>query len=379
MENKEPIRILIINGKMICGGVESFIMNLYRRIDRSKIQFDFLVHYKERFFYDDEIEKLGGKIYRLSFRNDNRFFKYKKDLKLFFKEHKEYKIVWGQMDGLMSVYLKQAKKYGNNVITIAHSHIAGAEKSLKGLIKRFFKKGVGKVADYRFACSTEAGKYLYGKKDFKIFPNAIDTKKFDFSQEKREKIRKEFSLPSNAFVIGHVGRFNEQKNHEFLIKIFNEVVKKDERAVLMLCGDGELKEKISMQVNALNLQDRVIFVGNVNNVNEFYSAFDVFVMPSLYEGLPVSGIEAQTSGLKCLFSDTITKETQLVVENVYFKSIKASPSEWAEKIISISVYKRESKRLEVAKTGYDVYDEISKLENFFWSLANENETQTNNK
>ena len=379
METKEPIRILIINGKMICGGVESFIMNIYRLIDRSKIQFDFLVHYKERFFYDDEIEKLGGKIYRLSLRNDNRFFKYKKDLKNFFKTHEEYKIVWGQMDGLMSVYLKQAKKYGNDVITIGHSHIAGAEKNLKGLIKRFLKKGVGKVADYRFACSTEAGKYLYGKKDFTIFPNAIDTKKFDFSQEKREKIRKEFSLPSNAFVIGHVGRFNEQKNHEYLIKIFSEVVKKDERAVLMLCGYGELKEKISMQVNALNLQDRVIFVGNVNNVNEFYSAFDVFVMPSLYEGLPVSGIEAQTSGLKCLFSDTITRETQLVAEHVFFKSIKENPSEWAEKIISLSDYKRESKRLEVAQTGYDVYDEISKLEKFFRSLANEIKTQTNNK
>ena len=183
----EPVRVLIVDGKLICGGVESFIMNIYRHIDRTKVQFDFLVHYKERFFYDEEVERLGGKIYRLSFRNDNNYFKYKKDLKDFFNTHKEYKTVWGHMDGLASIYLKVAKKCGVKT-TIAHSHITSAEKSFKGFIKRLLKGKVWKYADYRFACSTEAGKYLYGNKEFQLIPNAIETERFQYDQEVRIKI-----------------------------------------------------------------------------------------------------------------------------------------------------------------------------------------------
>lgn len=369
METKEPIRILIINGKMICGGVESFIMNIYRLIDRSKIQFDFLVHYKERFFYDDEIEKLGGKIYRLSLRNDNRFFKYKKDLKNFFKTHEEYKIVWGQMDGLMSVYLKQAKKYGNDVITIGHSHIAGAEKNLKGLIKRFLKKGVGKVADYRFACSTEAGKYLYGKKDFTLIPNAIETSKFAFNQEKRDEIRKKYGW-EDKFVVGHIGRFNKQKNHRFLIEIFEEFVKTNPNGALCLCGDGELKEKIQKLVKQKNLTDKVVFTGSISNVNEYYSAFDCFVMPSLYEGLPVSGIEAQTSGLKCVFADTITKETTIIQENVEYLSLNCGAKKWASHIAKNLESERKNKAevVDVVNTDFDINNLVKKLQDLFLTI-----------
>ena len=143
-----PIRVLIVNGKMICGGVEAFIMNIYRHIDRTKVQFDFLVHYKERFFYDDEIEKLGGKIYRLSFRNDKNFFKYKHDLNKFFKEHKEYSIVWGHMDGLAAIYMRSAKKNGIKT-TIAHAHITSAERSLKGLVKRFLRKKNKQICGFK--------------------------------------------------------------------------------------------------------------------------------------------------------------------------------------------------------------------------------------
>lgn len=368
---EQPIRVLIVDGKLICGGVESFIMNIYRHIDRTKVQFDFLVHYQERFFYDDEVEKLGGKIHRLSFRNDGKFFKYKKDLKKFFTEHKEYQIVWGHMDGLASVYLKIAKQCGVKT-TIAHSHITSAEKSLKGLIKRLLKGKTWKYADYRFACSTEAGRYLYGKHDFQFIPNAIDTSKFVFNEEKRQEIRKAYGW-EDKFVIGHIGRFNEQKNHKFLVEIFDEFLKINPNGALCLCGDGELKDSIKEMVEQRGLTDKVVFTGNIPNVNEYYSAFDCFVMPSLYEGLPVSGIEAQTSGLKCLFADTITKETSLVEENVKFLSIQDTAKVWA-KIISVNEkFERVNIEEIITQKDFNINEQSKKLQEFFLCLIDKME------
>lgn len=362
--NDKPIRVLIVNGKMICGGVEAFIMNIYRHIDRSKIQFDFLVHYKDRFFYDDEIEKLGGKIYRLTFRNDNNYFKYKKDLQKFFTEHKEYQIVWGHMDGLAGIYLKIAKKCGVKV-TIAHSHITSAEHSLKGLIKRLLRHGVRKYSDYKFACSTEAGIYLYGKRSkFELIPNAIDVDRFDYSEGLRKKIREENGWGKDTLVVGHVGRFNEQKNHKYLIDIFYQLHKMRLNSVLCLCGDGELREEIEKKVMALGLSENVIFKGNIPNVNEYYQAFDIFVMPSLYEGLPVSGIEAQASGLKCIFADTITRETDIVHENVSFLPITVDPNMWADDIIKLKEYNRFGYKPNIIAAGYSIDDEAKMLEEF---------------
>ena len=235
MENI-PKRMLIIDGKLICGGVESFLMNIYRNIDRTKIQFDFLVHYRDKFYYDDEIESLGGKIYRLSFRNDKNIFKYIHDLKLFFREHPEYDIVWGHMDGLASIYLKIAKEC-NVKTTICHSHITSSEYSLKGCIKGFLKRNVWKYCDYRFACSTEAGKYLYGTHDFQIINNAIDVNRFLFNLTSREKIRN-LNNWNDKIVIGHIGRFFPQKNHTYLLDIFEKITKLDNDFVLCLCGFG---------------------------------------------------------------------------------------------------------------------------------------------
>ena len=271
-------RILIVDCKMICGGVEAFIMNIYRHVDRGKIQFDFLVHYKDPCFYDKEIEALGGKIYRLSFRNDHNYFKYIRDLNDFFKMHPEYRVVWGHMDGLARIYLSVAKKWGRT--TIAHSHITSSEHSLKGLVKRILRKNVYRYADFRFACSSEAGRYLYGKHEFRLIPNAIDTGRFAYSPETRERIREENGWGADELVIGHVGRFNEQKNHPYLIDIFEQVAHKNPRCRLCLCGDGELREKIREEVARRGLSDKVLFKGNIPNVNEYYQAFDVFVLPS---------------------------------------------------------------------------------------------------
>ena len=359
---QEPIRILIVNGKMICGGIEAFVMNIYRHIDTEKIQFDFLVHYRERFFYDDEIEARGGRIHRLSFRNDNNIFKYKKDLANFFKSHPEYQIVWGHMEGLAGIYLKAAKKAGVRT-TIAHSHITSAERSLKGLVKRILRRGIPKYADHRFACSTEAGRYLYGKRDFKLIPNAIDTKRFLFNRDVRDVIRAKHGWDDKQ-VIGHIGRFNEQKNHGYLIEIFAEYAKLRADAVLCLCGDGELMPNVKQRVQALGLTDRVTFTGNIPNANEYYQAFDAFVMPSLYEGLPVSGVEAQAAGLPCLFADTITREVGLLADRVAFLSIKQEPRAWAEALTKLNAPARTLDEAHALPADYDIHHLTEQLSQF---------------
>ena len=366
---QEPIRILIVNGKMICGGIESFIMNIYRHIDRNKIQFDFLVHYKDRFFYDDEIESLGGKIHRLTFRNDNNYFKYKKDLKTFFKNNPQYQIVWGQMEGLASIYLKEAKKAGVKW-TIAHSHITSAERSLKGLIKRVLRKNVNKYADYKFACSTEAGRYLFGKAPFTLIPNAIETERFLFNAQTRERIRAHHGWDETHFVLGHIGRFNAQKNHKYLIDIFAEYAKKNPNARLCLCGDGELMQSVKDYATKKSVMDRITFTGNIPNVNEYYQAFDMFVMPSLYEGLPVSGIEAQVSGLPCVFADTITREVGILTDRTKFLSITQSPEVWANAISEQDGVDRTIDN-ETLLNDYNIHCNAEKLSTFFMEKSNE--------
>lgn len=370
MKKNEPIRILIVDGKLICGGVEAFLMNIYRRIDKTKMQFDFLVHYNEKFHYDDEIEKMGGKIYRLSFRNDKNYFKYIRDLKRFFVEHKEYNIVWGHMDGLARIYLKIAKKQGVKT-TICHSHITSSEHSIKGILKSILKNNVWKYCDYRFACSTEAGKYLYGNHDFQLIHNAIDIEKFSYNQQIRNKVREENNW-KNKVVIGHIGRFFPQKNHYYLIEIFDRISSLDDDFVLCLCGDGEEKENIKNLINEKGLQDKVKFTGNVSNVSDYYQAFDIFVMPSLYEGLPVTGIEAQTSGLKCIFSDTITKEVNLVNENTMFLPIgDENISKWVKYIIENKTYDRSDCSSIIRSKGYSIDDLVSNITRFMEKIYNE--------
>lgn len=324
----EPIRILHIVPNMQQGGIENLIMNMYRNIDRSKIQFDFLVHYQKKFFFDDEIEKLGGKIYRCSIREDNNILKYYYDLNNFFKEHKEYNVVHGHMASLAYIYLAIAKKNGIN-IRIIHSHGTSYLKSFKGYLKFIMFKFADKNANIRYACSSEAGEYLYGKKKFEIIPNAIDTNKFKFCNETRIQYRKKLNIKENDFVIGHVGRFNAQKNHRFMINMFYQYQKNHENSVLLLIGDGELIDKEKNLCKELNISDKVIFLGNVSNSCDYYNVMDLFLLPSLFEGLPVVGIEAQANGLNCIFSKNITNEVKLTELVEY---IELNEKKWINKI-----------------------------------------------
>ena len=357
----EPIRVLQVVTYMGRGGLETMLMNYYRNIDRNKVQFDFLTHRDERWDYDDEIESLGGKIYHLP--KLNPFNKnYLNALDKFFKEHKEYQIVHCHQDCLSGVVLKVAKKNGVR-FTIAHSHNANQDKNLKYLIKVFEKRKIPKYADKLFACGDEAGRWMFNTDNFEVLNNAIDTDLYTYNEEKASKVKKEFGI-ENKFVVGHVGRFNPQKNHEFLIDVFNEIQKIKEDSVLMLVGDGDLRQEIEQKVQDLGLSEKVIFTGIRSDVNDLMQGMDVFLFPSLYEGLGIVLIEAQAAGLKCIISDTIPKDG-IITDDVLSLSLNQSTAIWANEVLKYKGYKRSNNKELIEKADYDIKNNAKKLKQFY--------------
>ena len=324
------IRILQCVNDMHRAGLETMLMNYYRNIDRTKIQFDFLTHRPYRSDYDDEIEKMGGKVYyapRLYPQNYPNYFKWMKN---FFKEHPEYKIVHSHIDTMSYLPLLAAKKAGVP-IRIAHSHNTSLDRDFKYLLKQYFRWQINSVCTHRLACGEEAGKFLFGNRSFKVIPNAIDAEKFYFNEELRNKKREELGIKSE-FVVGHVGRLSYQKNHKFLIEIFKELLNKEPESLLLLVGVGEKEQEIRNQVENLGIDDKVRFLGNRSDVNELYQAMDVFVMPSFFEGIPVVGVEAQFANLPCIFSDKVPREVRFT-DNCAFLPLSKSPDIWVNDIL----------------------------------------------
>lgn len=332
MDKNNSIRVLNIVPNMRAAGIETFIMNVYRNIDKNKVQFDFLVHSAKREFYDDEIEKLGGKIYRLSFKDNKNIFKYISDLNNFFKKHKEYTIVHGHMQSMMPLYLFIAKINGVKT-RIAHSHNGNYEKTLKGFILHLFSRIAKYFSTNNFACSDVAGKYLFGKSKYDIVYNAIDINKFIFNSKIRAEVRKKMNV-ENKIIIGHIGRFELQKNHHYLLKIMDKL-KEHKNIVLWLIGEGKLEKDIKKYVVEKCLEDQIKFLGLRNDVNELYQAMDLFVLPSLYEGLPVVGIESRISGLNCIFSNEITSELKKNSHVEYIGISKNDLNKWYDTIIEL--------------------------------------------
>jgi len=355
-------RILHIIPNMQSGGLETFIMNVYRNIDREKIQFDFLVHYEERKFYDNEIELLGGKIYRFSLRNDNNIFKYIKKLDTFFKEHREYKIIHCHMASVGFLLFYIARKNGVK-IRIAHSHNSNTENTLKGFIKNILIKPYKYLSTHRLACSEQAGKFLFGKMKFEVIENAIDINKFLYNLNVRKKVRKQLNL-QDKFVIGHIGRFCDQKNHNFLIECFAKFHKENYNSVLMLIGDGELKGKIQKKVKKLNLDKDVIFLGNRKDVNELYQAMDCFAFPSKFEGLGIVLIEAQVSGLNVISSSNIPDEA-IITDNI--KLLNTDIDLWIKNIKEISINSERGK-LDNRVNRYDITSVANKIMQMYTNI-----------
>lgn len=329
---EKKIKVAQVIGNIAEGGIEVMITNLYRNIDHEEVEFHFFVPNTSVVLNQEEIEKYGGKVFIVP--SVKHIFKYQKTLKRKFKENK-YDIVHVNMNALSFIPLKAAKKAGIP-IRISHCHSTTNKKEhIRHLIKLVLRPFSRKDATHFFACSEFAGRWLFGNKLFNknkvyIVNNGIDLNKFAFNEQKRDLIRKQLGISPNIKVVGHIGRFAPQKNHPYLIKIYEELSKIDSEVALLMIGSGKDLDNIKAEVENKHLKN-VHFVGPISNPYDYYQAMDVFALPSLYEGLPVVGVEAQANGLKCFFSDEITREAKILDQTEYF-GIKGDPAIWAEKI-----------------------------------------------
>lgn len=377
----EPVRVLHVLGGTSLGGAESRIMDLYRHIDRSRVQFDFLVHSDEQprkpQFYDGEIEEMGGHIYVLPKMKLYNYIAYRKAIVKFFQAHHEFVAVHGHMTSTAGIYLPIAKKYGIPR-TIAHARSAGVDKGLKGFATRILRLGLAGKAEDCFACSKEAAISVFGQKAYDrgrvtLFPNAIDSDKFAFNRELRESIRGELKL-EDKFVVGHVGRFHYSKNHEYLIRVFAAFCEKcrqqgEPEAMLLLLGEGALMEQTKELCRELGVEKNAIFAGNHGNVEAYYNAMDFFCFPSRFEGLPGTVVEAQVSGLPCLVSDRVTGEVG-ITKLVCYESIDESPERWVDIMLEKAMHmdERRSYAKEIAEAGFDVKKQAQKLQEYYLGL-----------
>lgn len=367
-----PIRVLHILHTMNRGGTENAIMNYYRHIDRERIQFDFLLTDPNKCAFEDEIISLGGIVHRVPRLTMSNPTPYLKGVDHFFKIHPEYRIVHSHTSSKSVFPLYIAKKH-NIPVRICHSHNTQSESGLKGVIRDFLKIPLKRVASHYFACGIKAAEWLYGqnfptKHIVTIMRNVIEGDKFSFNPHIRQVFRNKLVIDDQCIVIGLAARFNVQKNHLFAINIFNEFKQLLPHSKLLLIGDGELREQITEKVNSLGLTNDVIFAGVVPNVYDYEQAIDIFMLPSLYEGLPLSIIEAQISGLKCFTTEgTVSKECS-VTDLVSYLPLERGAKYWAEEIYKAKDYNRYDRLDEIKKAGYDARTSAVDLQNKYIEL-----------
>lgn len=363
----EPIRVLHEDVILDPGGIEALLMNLYRHIDRERLQFDFMVHRPEEGFYEKEVAQLGGQIYRTPPFNPFHYGAYKKAVNAILQSHPEYKVFHCHAE-LNLWPLKYAAKLGIPT-RIAHSHNAKTVVNLKYFFFLYEKMFIKNYCTDMFMCSTPAGEWSYGKKTVqsgkvKFIKNGVEVEKFRFSETVRREVRRELNL-GDRIAVGHVGRFMQQKNHTFLLDIFNKMHKKNPNTILLLVGEGRLEDDIKEKVNQLHLQDSVKFLGVRDDVHRLLQAFDLFLFPSLWEGLPLTGVEAQAAGLPVLMSDVITPEVYLV-KHLCTCSLQDSAETWAEKALDLySGYTRRDCGREIIDAGFDIQTTADWLQNFY--------------
>lgn len=375
MTEHAPLRVLVLDTVMDRGGAETMMMNYLRHFDRSKVIYDFLVNRDYRAAYEDEIEALGGRIYRMCPMYPQYFRRYKRELRNFLEQHTEYRIIHSNLEERSYFPLRIAAEKGIPV-RIAHAHNRPVGFNLKSIFREYFRMRLPKYVTHMFACGTEAGEWLYGEKNRdRVIQqrNAIDTSAYRYDAAIATQVREEFGVTdSGTFVLGHVGRFFPQKNHTFLIDIFAEVHKRHPNSVLWLVGGGELNDTLKNQIKAkvddLGLSDAVEFLGVRGDVNRLLQGMDSFILPSLYEGLPVTMIEAQASGLPCTISDRVPEQCD-VTGNVQIIGLNATPAEWAKRILDQHAEYAETNRTEgsdkVTKAGFDIKANAEWLQRFY--------------
>lgn len=364
--DSKPIRVLQILGIVAGGGVEAVIMNYYEHIDKSQVQFDFVVHENSPVDITEKVELMGGKVYKVTPYTKNVLAFMYDVYKIIKKNH--YTIVHSNMNTLSVFSLFPAWMAGVPV-RILHNHSTSVPSETKRNIMKMILRPFAKLfANRYFACSQLAAEWMYGKSSVEsgkvtIIHNAIDLKKYAFDQDKRDRIRKELGI-ENKFVIGHVGRFMYQKNHEFLIDVFSEVAKSEPNVVLLLIGDGPLKSRIMQKVKDLHLEDKVYFLGLRSDVQDLYNVMDLFVLPSYYEGLPVVGVECQANGLPILVSTNVTKELK-IVNLVYY--IDLDEKKWIQFILQYDdkMLERIDTREMMTTGGFNIKREAVHLKNMY--------------
>ena len=360
-----PIKILHVVGRMDRGGTEALLMNLLRTVDRTKFQYDFVEQTEDVCDYDEEILSLGSTIYRCSHISPANLRQYSLWWRNFFREHPEYRIVHGHSRGSGPIYLSEARKAGR--ITIAHCHNNSHGKGLSGVVRYLWQLPLRHAADYNFACSYDSGVSQFGKKGvFRVINNGIQTENYSWNPGTRARVRGEFGL-EDAFLVGNVARFVQQKNHEFLIRVFAEIKKQRPDAMLMLIGQGHLEPDVRKQVSDLGLTDSVIFTGMRTDVPDLMQAMDVFVLTSHFEGLGIVNIEAQAAGLPCFASAKVIAPEVKLTELMHFIPLEQSPAQWAEYILShtITPDQRRDQSQAIIEAGFDIRTTAEQLNNFY--------------
>ena len=363
----EPIRVLQVVAKMERNGYESRIMDIYRNLDRSRVQFDFYTHRKDKGDFDDEIIGLGGKIYYNNAISPIHFLGYLKELNSFFREH-HYDIVHSHLNSYSGWVLLAAKHNGVKV-RIAHSRNSGFDPGWKTIFKRASKLIINIPPTHRFACSKKAGIWLFGRaferdRNSKVIPNAFNCDAFAYNRETRENVRKELGIDTETAVV-NVGRLTPQKNHEMIFEVFKSFNQRQPDSRLYLFGDGELKEQIRALADAMEISGRVTFMGNRPDVSKYLNAMDIMLFPSLYEGFGTVAIEAQCNGLPVLASDVLPEETR-VTALIKYRALKDPISEWAEDLESlVRQNDRQDHSSEMKKAGYDMRTNALNMQNFY--------------
>ena len=366
------LRVLHSVSNMARAGIETMLMNYYREMDTSLIQFDFLANKPDPGEYDEEIRSRGGRVFVSPGLNPLHYPQYQRFVAELLGRSPDIRIVHAHNEAMGFYALQSAKNAGIRV-RIAHAHNTRIIRDYKYPLKLVCKQLLpGAATDY-WSCGREAGIYYFGKKRWNksgfILRNAINTVQFAFQPEVRQRLRQSYHL-ENCFVIGHVGRFNVQKNHSRLLDIFAQIAQAHPEARLVLIGVGELEQMAKEKARALALEDRILFLGQMANVNEWYQAMDCFILPSLFEGLPVVGIEAQAAGLPCFFSDRVTDEV-LLSPNAHRIPLDASNKDWAKEILTGKQTEASRDRGAdlIRRAGYDIHEEARKLQNLYLEMA----------
>lgn len=371
------IVVLQALGGLTAGGAESRVMDITRNLTHTNIKYAFLLHDKGPDFYEEEAKALGCDIYRVPAFRIYNIFAYKRALNELFKDHPEIDIVQGHITSSAAIYLPIAKKHGVKV-TIAHARSAGVDQGIKGKLTRLLRKKLYKKCDYMWSCSPEASLSVFGREEnVRVIPNAINVDKFaDVKRTSKipSDIIKEWNL-QDKFVIGHVGSFRYAKNHEFLIFVFEEILRRRDDAVLLLVGEGKLMQDIVNLVYALALDDKVIFAGNHKDVENYYAVMDMIVFPSHYEGLPGTIVEAQAAGVPALISSNITRLVG-VTELVRFYGLEYNEEAWANRALEMYDYVSEKKAsgefedyvANLKSAGFDVVSQVNELSKLYTKL-----------